>query len=174
MKQSEIKKILKKSTCSVSVTESQQGIFSARLLIERQGVEFSSDKNFLIIDAQANDLKDVPKNLDGSSVTGGNESPKNVFRHLSGVGRFYGVHIDTRVDLDLGMGRDNTDPKRAQVVFDLVSKVVEDKNLYHVTNCVLTQVVTALESLGCKLTDVEIDRKSVVEWNRQHTVEQEV
>jgi hypothetical protein len=153
---SAVKKHLKKCQVKVSVGRTGYGFFKASLRIEDPTVAF--DKTFLHVEAQANDLSYGDNRAKDSE-------PESSFRHLLDISGFYAVQIDCKERLDL-YGSDYENPERARVFFQVIREIISDKNLGYVyPKCVLSQVLAALESLGCYI-EFSVNGQDVAHWNR--------
>ena len=152
MKKSEVKKLLKGAKFVIRLQEQQYGILSAWLNIEYKRGDYS--ETLIRIDAQANNIEPT------TSI----KAEPNCFKSFPGYTGFYAVQSDAKISLKYSYCvRDN--PETAQSVFALISEVIADKNFEYVTpHCDLTQVIRALQVLGCEWSDTIMNGKPYREW----------
>lgn len=151
--QAQIKKYL--SNCSIDIDMTVKyhhwgDIVLGSLTVRERG---SEGKMFLYIKGQASFKK-------------GLQPTHRRFVHMSGLEHgFYGASIETEVGFKK-TGSDYKNSKRAEMFFDLIKKVIEDKNLYYVyPECEFSQIIAALEVLGCPMSGYTMcDGKDFREW----------
>lgn len=161
MKAIEMKKALNGASVTVDLESYYySGGFSglmAYVFIDRS--DSAWDKRIISVKAQCNDLaaETEPKTTQ-QEITNG-------FRSLPKFSGFYALKAECSVYL-----RDNYQNKehdKALCLFAMVKKVIEKRNLGYVSNCELTQFLSALESLGAKHCTVTVDKKDYAAWRKE-------
>lgn len=158
MKKSELKKLLKTCTYTVNIFAPTHEVYTAKLIINNPHNTYL--RTVLLVNAQANDSK-------GPNAR---ESDKNVkaFLKMPGIGSFYGVRVNAEVNYDL-MGTEYLDPSRAQAFFDLVRECIDKHNIQYVyPECVLSQILKALEYMGCTREEVNVCGVPYSDWYKVH------
>lgn len=103
-------------------------------------------ETFLTVEMQANDVWS-PRRL---GMSGLDKEYHRGVKNLPGLGYFYGSSIETEQRV-LGFGgMDYKNPARAAAFAKLIQETVKKHNLhYKHPDCELSQLVAALETLGC-------------------------
>lgn len=165
MKVSHLRKELKNSSVTVKLTSfSYSGDcagLSAIILVDLKNA--AVDARIPPLSAQCNDFSR------NGEFTSSRKEAKNQFRTLPKYTGFYAVKCTT----EMSLFRDWNDSVPAIAsLFSLVRSEIENKNLSHVSDCELTQFLSALENLGCKLVDVQVNGGNFPAWlqSRKNTI----
>ena len=122
------------------------------------------EDQILNMDCQANRISD-------------DNHPRNKARnmyHYNSINDHTGFYA-CQVRQEIRLFNDNEKVETTKNIFKLIEQTIEKYNLTHVSDCQLTQVMTALEKLGVKFNSIfTINGFRTYEWNKANPEKEDI